>query len=297
LSEAIDRLIACVLEAAARGETLDPHALVLLTRVYATTGRPDVAAALGSGLAVLLTGSDSTGAPEWRAEHVIALAEASAVADDERVAARAAALAEDLRRERPPIVATAALSVHACLQASGLAASPMLMPDTIDVLEAIVAGAYCPGEGVTHTWQRPTDRRGQLGDYVRLASALLAAYDVSGRLPYSMLAEELMQHARRAFRDVSGGGLVSPDAMPARMLFVLNCEAARVFGRLAALHADPAYRQAAVVAPEADYLRDAQETLESQKGASEMLGAAGAMFAIAAQEIGEIAEFRIQNSE
>ena len=287
LDSVVERFTAHVLGAAARGEALDAHALILLTRVYAATARPDVAEALGRGLEGLLETAGEPAGPSARALQLIALAEASRVTDDPRVAACAGVLAADLRRRRPDVVADAALSVQACLQAGDVVASPTLVSESVDDLEAIVSGAYRPGEGLTHTWRGPIDPRGRLDDVVRLASALLVAYDVSSRLPYSMLAEELIQHARRAFRDRAGGGLVSSVATPARTLFELNCEAARVFGRLAALRADPAYRQEAIVAPEADYLMDAQQTLESQAGASEELGAAGAMFAVAALEIAD----------
>jgi hypothetical protein len=62
-----------------------------------------------------------------------------------------------------------------------------------------------------------------------------------------MLAEELVQHAQRRGRgaaDLAGA-----------------CCAARVLCRLHALHADPAYRDAAVVVPGATYRDDAAHLL------------------------------------
>jgi hypothetical protein len=73
-----------------------------------------------------------------------------------------------------------------------------------------------------------------------------------------MLAEELMQFARRRWWDEERGGF---HANPAP--FVSNCESVRVLCRLAALHEDADYRKAAVVAHQSDYADDAKRTLES----------------------------------
>jgi len=91
---------------------------------------------------------------------------------------------------------------------------------------------------------------GGASDQVRAASALITAYEITGRLPYSMLAEELMQFARQ-----------SPAADSD---LVLHCETARVLCRLAALHDDADYRGAAVIAVNADYRSDAARILTAQ---------------------------------
>src|SRR5207344_999318 len=96
----------------------------------------------------------------------------------------------------------------------------------------MAGGAYQPGEGV----------RGGLINQVRAASALLTAFEITGRLPYSMLAEELMQTA----------GRTAPDG-PDPDTIVVHCEAARVLCRLATLHDDAGYRNSAIIAPGADY--------------------------------------------
>ena len=103
-----------------------------------------------------------------------------------------------------------------------------------------------------------------------------------------MLAEELMQYARRMLWTQAGGFLdwlgdgtfVRPDEKP----FALNCEAARVLRRLAALHDTDEYREVAVIAPGADYRRDATETLTSVAGQYRGHGAAAAIYAIALVE-------------
>ena len=95
--------------------------------------------------------------------------------------------------------------------------------------------------------------RGSLSDHVRAASALLTAFEITGRLPYSMLAEELMQLSLRELLNDAGGDTL-----------VEQCEAARVLCRLAALHGDPEYRGAAVIATGANYHTEAARILEAQ---------------------------------
>ena len=84
-----------------------------------------------------------------------------------------------------------------------------------------------------------------------------------------MLADELVQYARRmcwddaagVFRDeLSEKCAESEDMSPTS--FALNCEAARVLCRLAALHADPEYQRAAVLPVSSAYATDAERTLE-----------------------------------
>src|SRR6185436_11096557 len=108
----------------------------------------------------------------------------------------------------------------------------------------------------------PGGARGLLADHVRCASALLTAYWRTARLPYSMLAEELMQFARRTLWDERDWGFY--DAPHGTKPFALNCEAARIECRLAGLHGEDDYRKAAVIAVDADYLLYALRTLESQ---------------------------------
>jgi hypothetical protein len=87
-------------------------------------------------------------------------------------------------------------------------------------------------------------------DQVRASAVLLTAFELTGRLPYPMLAEELMQRSQHEPSD--HGDLV------------VSCETARVLCRLAALHADPEYRGAAVIADGADYRGDAARLVLQQ---------------------------------
>jgi uncharacterized protein YyaL (SSP411 family) len=139
------------------------------------------------------------------------------------------------------------------------------VPPAIDQLEHVIGGAYQPGAGV----------RGGLINQVRAASALLTAFEITGRLPYSMLAEELMQTARRTPPD---------DADPETI--VVYCEAARVLCRLAALHEDPAYRGVAVIAGDADYRGDAARILATQSARAHAASTAhAAAYGLALREL------------
>jgi hypothetical protein len=91
---------------------------------------------------------------------------------------------------------------------------------------------------------------------------LLSAYVLTWRLPYGMLAEELVQFARRSLWDDEQASFrESPAAVSDSRPFVLNCDAARVLCRLAALHHDDDYRHVAVIAADANYKIDAERIL------------------------------------
>ena len=208
-------------------------------------------------------------------------AEAAAVSDDERVGGAAAGLAASLRQSwgRERRVAVAAPGVEACLRADGLDVPGGQLQGAIDELERLVAGAYQPGDGLLPA---ASGGRPLLADHVRAASALLTAFEGTGRLPYSMLAEELMQFSVRTFGDAGAAGFKDGDseAKP----FELNCEAASVLGRLAGLHGSPEYLQAAVVAAGADYRRDAERILRWLAPAVPDMGLAGAVYGLAAAD-------------
>ncbi len=126
------------------------------------------------------------------------------------------------------------------------------LPDAVDALESLVRRSYEPGDGLVGL---------DAVTHLRCASALLAAFDLSGRLPYAMLAEELLRHARRHWAEPETGTF---DAH-----FGANCVALRVVCRIAALHADADYRAAAVIAPGSDDEGDARRlaaTLEARSG-------------------------------
>jgi uncharacterized protein YyaL (SSP411 family) len=115
---------------------------------------------------------------------------------------------------------------------------------TIDDLEQLARAAYEPGEGMLGA---------PLHDQLRSAAAFLTAFELTGRLPYSMLAEELVQVARRLWWDDDRGGFGET--------FGVNANAVQVLCRLAALHRDPDYTASAVVADHPSYVRDAERIL------------------------------------
>lgn len=118
-------------------------------------------------------------------------------------------------------------------------------------LEQTVLNGYQPGAGIAHVCAPDPDVRGLLCDHVSIADALLRAHVATGRLPYSMLAAELMEYAlgtmwddeRGSFHDrASDGdeahGLLRRPLNP----FATNCEAARMLSRLSIVTGRTSYR-------------------------------------------------------
>jgi uncharacterized protein YyaL (SSP411 family) len=173
--------------------------------------------------------------------------------------------------------------VEACLAGCHLLDPQSIVPDAIDELERIVAGAYRPGDGLAHSLNEPRGVRGRLVDHVRTSSALLAAYELTGRLPYPMLAEELMQFARQTLWDGDLGAFRDPDE-DAQTSFATNCRAARVLTRLWALHDRSDYRAAAVLASGADYGEDVTRILTAQLDTYRQQGLGSAAYGLALAE-------------
>jgi hypothetical protein len=264
-----------IVEAVARAEIVDAFALMVLLRGYRARGRDDLRDALETALSRALTVCETDATASARGAWLTMFVEAIALSDDERLRAAASQLVDGLRTLwiAATSVEEAAAAIDACLRASCstfLSEPGALASNAIDALERVVAGAYAPGKGMARALGGEPSVSGAPGDQVRAASALLTAYEVSGRLPYSMLAEELMQLAGHHPRGDD---------------FTLNCETARVLGRLAVLHDNADYRTAAVVAPGADYRRDAADILAAQSSQAVARGAAGAIYALALIEL------------
>jgi hypothetical protein len=96
-------------------------------------------------------------------------------------------------------------------------------------------------------------------------------------MPYSMLAEELMQFARRRWWNADAGVWRDAD-------FDTTCTAARVMCRLAVLHADPDYTRTAIVAAGTDYARDAERTLASLSSEYRNHDVEAAVYGLAVEE-------------
>jgi uncharacterized protein YyaL (SSP411 family) len=238
----LDTITSRVLAALDGGATVDARSLTFLLRQYVGADRPELQDPLGSALATALDQAAAERTVMGRAAWLTLFTDVVAVADDPRMVEAAAMLVGALRAAWPETrqVDEASASIEACLRAAEIVDPQDLVPAAIDHMEHVIGGSYQPGEGV----------RGVAADQVRAASALLTAFEITGRLPYSMLAEELMQIARR-------------QPWPEHDL-VGHCDAARVLCRLAALHEDDAYRGAAVLAADADYRADAARILATQ---------------------------------
>ena len=250
-AEVATRVVAAVVDPIAREDVRSVAVPTFLLRHYLRTDGGELRDALGVALTRALAAAASEVSVVGRAAWLTLLVEATAVAEDERLLPAVVTLIVGLQAEWPAHtrIDEASASVEACLRAADLVDPGPLVQEAIDQLERVIGDSYRPGDGLVR--ERDGRRvRCSLGDHVRGASALLTAFEVTGRLPYSMLAEELMAVARRE---------PPPDDD-----FVIQCDAARVLCRLAALHDDPAYRGAAVVAAGADYRADASRILAAQ---------------------------------
>ena len=254
------KLEGAVLDALAREEPIPPRALQLLLRRYQSGAREDIGEVVGGALASALDAHLADAAVPVRVAWLELFVEASTLSDDERLPRAIEGLVVDLRREwTAPRLDERVAAIDACLYAARLPAFQPIAADAIDELERAVGRAYEPGEAF-----------GSTADQVRAASTLLTAYAVSGRLPYSMLAEELMQRVQHGAPQLD---------------FVTDCERARVLCRLARLHDDPDYRAAAILAPGADYRRDAERLLAAQAAEARRRGAGGAIYGLALLEL------------
>ena len=246
-------MTARAVDAVAREAVVDAAVPALLLRRYLETDGPALRDTLGSALAQALALAASDTTVIGRAAWLTLMVDATAVAEDERILPAAHALLAGLQSGWPAQtrIDEVSASVEACLRAAGIVNPDELVQDAIDHLERVIGGSYRPGEGLVRDRDGLHVRCGA-DDHVRGASALLTAFELTGRLPYSMLAEELMAIARPA----AGADLVT------------LCEAARVLCRLAALHDDPDYRGAAVVATGADYRAEAARILAANSDAA-----------------------------
>ena len=153
-----------------------------------------------------------------------------------------------------------------------------LLGAAIDELERVVCLTYRPGERLPRLLRNPDADDGGVGEHVAAATALLTAHDMTARLPYSMLAEELMQAVRRsggegAHYDLTGG----PEGP--------HYELARVMCRLARLHDDEDYRRTAVIARSSDYRAEAKAVLEEIPPPDGGRSEDAAMFGLATDEL------------
>lgn len=123
------------------------------------------------------------------------------------------------------------------------------LPAAVDLLESRIRQAYEPGDGLPGL---------TCLEQLRAAGALLDAYALTGRLPYGMLAEELLRHARgQWWREETA---LFDDSLPA------TCAGLAAAVQLAALHADPDYVTAVVSGPGWDIRADARRMASAIAG-------------------------------
>ena len=284
VSSAVDWITSQVLRALneGEGERTTPHALLFLLRRYSTTGSDALSEALGPALARALeiAASRPDEQDDDRAQWLMLFVEAAELSQDDRLTPAVNDLVERLMHRWPSTgdVAAASRAVEACLVATRV--NGTWLAKTIDELERIIGVSYQPGDGLARNLMNTAREPGRLEDHATASSALLSAYAATGRLPYSMLAEELMQFARRSWWDSTDGGFSAGDAES----FSANCEAARVLCRLAMLHRDEEYRQVAVIAHASDYADDAARTLRALDGKYQSVGVDAALYGIALGE-------------
>jgi uncharacterized protein YyaL (SSP411 family) len=188
----------------------------------------------------------------------------------------------------PAICADAnAQAIVACLRAADVLDDRALAQHAIDALERVMLLTYHPGTGVTHGWvDGAALSGGLLVDQVRMADALIWAHQATDRLPYSMLAAELMRFAIRTMWSPIAGGFFDRSADPSHadqhgllrrreMPAVMNVEAARVLERLAVLTDDETFHIRAL------------ETLASQAPRYRNDGLLAAPYALAIREVVE----------
>ena len=265
----MDRLIDRAFDTVASSAPGAPHALRLLIRHY-MTGRAGLEAVLGQGLARAAVDCESGRCEENErvADWLFLFVEAAGVSGDERLRKAFLRLAGAARArwqspEEPP--STIMRLVEGCLLGAELFPDPndagTLIADAIDEMERVVSRWYRPGSGFTRLDQSGTPSI-RPEDQIDGASTLLSAYTLTGRLPYPMLAEELVQFARRLCWPA---GPRSEDESPldAASRFLAGCAAVPVLCRLTVLHADPGYQTAAVVAPDVEYRLECETLLQA----------------------------------
>jgi len=258
--------------AVAHGDPPSPALLRFLLRRYAATGDADVLEILEPALAqAVLAAAEAPLAhqPEW----MLLFVEAAALSPDDRLQTTLASLApgvieQDFTQGRTGhLFRSITASIAAAAAHGDPSSSREQLQRAIHAMEDLVSAAYQPGAGVAHVLPRDRDRSRALRDQIDAATALLAAYIESARLPYSMLAEEFVQFARREWWNGTRGAFDSTAAAGDQPLsdedFAANADAIRLFCRLAMLHRDEGYRSAAVLAPDADYLADANRMIEA----------------------------------
>jgi len=299
----MDWFVDATLHALSEQRTPAPDALRILLRRYASTGRADLGAALEPALGQALGYIDRCldAATDLHPEQeddlvgwIWLVVEAAGLSEDHRLREVATRLASTVRARWPShgSIAIAMRSIEGCLVAASVVAPPLdgpgLVAASIDELERLASLSYQPGKPLPHVIGHSESTPTPL-DHTTAASTLLSAYAMTGRLSYSMLAEELVETARQSWWDREAGafctrqdGALDPGQELERLM--VNCDAARVFCRLATLHSDPEYLEHAAFNREVDYAGDARSILGALASTYRSQGLAAVGYGLAVDE-------------
>ncbi len=146
------------------------------------------------------------------------------------------------------------LMVQTALRAADVFDDDGLREFAVTSLERVLLTCYKPGVGVAHYFDGQPRVRGLLADQFAMAAACLDVFELTGNVPYEMMAEELAHYALRTMWDEEGGGFYDRapgDADQAIGLmnrrlkpFATNCDASGVLRRLAIASGEQAFTRA-----------------------------------------------------
>lgn len=279
---ALDFLVDRTLVQLAAGAQVGPTALRLLVRQFAATARDELRDALEPALGRAV---DSSSAALDDAESLLLLVEALGIADDEALDLAVVERAAQLRRRWPSrgVVADAMRAVEACVAAAASVSRTRDLVDAVDELERLLGLVYEPGSSLPHLIGGPADPPGDLHDHAATAGALLTTHAATGQLPYAMLAEEVMQTARRTHGRPARHHSDLSREEPAGS-FLAECDAAVVLCRLAAVRSDPEYQLAVTAGAPDDYAAWAVELLARWATTYQARGTEAAAYGLAVHE-------------
>lgn len=255
----LDIVASRIVDAPARGDEASPDVAMFVLREYAASPSDEAAERVGAVLASALEAAETCSDIATGAAWLMLLCDAVPFADDPRLSTSAVELAGRFRAAWPGDASTAlrfaacAASVDASLRAARAFEQWSFVQAAVDELERLVGSTYRPGARLGSAAFQ-ADEAALLAAHAACASALLTAFEITARVPYAMLAEELVQPLRHP-----------PDACGV----AVAAAGTRVLCRLAALHEDAAYRAAAVVAPDVDYRGDAARILRSHSAVAQ----------------------------
>lgn len=226
-------------------------------------------------LHVYVDAAITLGDPRWHDRAATVVAWARTVMWDPSTGGFANA-ATSIGVDKSVYVDTNAMMIGALIRAAALFDDVWLRDFALQCAESVLVPAYKPGDGIGHVAGGRDGEavRGLLGDQIHGAGALIWAHAATGQLPYSMLAAEVLQFAIRTMWD-DAAGCFRDRVDPADPLipFELNCYAACVLDRLAALTGTDGFHERA------------RSILESLAGEFARRDLFGAPYAVAVREV------------